>query len=196
MTDTTLPPDPAIERAQMDLDLARQNVLLEQIAQGITRLRKRLTEAGFVIHKHYELRHPSSGIVFGSQYAGGEYQVTLAGLPAANPPEVTLRLTKDRIATDDGLVDVLTEVILHINAGADYRVHIGAGNVVYGIECDTGDPEGRGILWGERYTEDSHGEAWGDWSEFDEDEDLLSGEPLDREPPDMSGPGNPSGDGR
>lgn len=157
MTDTTLDPDEKIARLNQDLALAQTERQRALIYDGIQALRVRLGEAGFTTYKHYELRHPSSGVTYGDSYAGGEYVVTLSGLGGRTRP-VLLRLTTALQERDPMAIQRLAAIIVAISAGAEHRVWIGAGNVVYGIEAavlatDNLEDGSTSLLFGERYTE-------------------------------------------
>lgn len=172
------PGEVAVAVANTDLDIARKRAILEQLTAESHRFRGRLQEAGWSIRlSDLELTAPDGRIQCQVQYVGGEFVAYVSGLPGDDlDGRYGFRITPALKQRQPGCFDALAEILLWIAAGGDFALYQIA-RVPLGLEALGDEP----ILFGERTGNDDPA-----------DDDPR--DPANR--PDMSGPGNPSGEGR
>lgn len=167
MTDSPTPE--AVRRARMDLAIARERALVDQIVAAVARLQDRLTGADWKRRDSDDERSiidpANRRIRFQVSYSGGEFQARLTVGDSA--PPIVMRITPTLYERQSACVAVLAEIVIGIGNGKAATVHLNSGGSTLGIECD-------GYLFGQR-------------APVLEADDIAYPIDQDDAPPDMSG---------
>jgi hypothetical protein len=183
MTDTELTPgEQQIVNANMDLEIARQQEVLERMTAETHRFRGTLQQAGWTIRlSDLELTAPNGPVQVQIQYAGGEFVAYVDNLPE-EAKRLAFRITPALFTRQPACFAALAGILDHIARGGEFLVHHYA-SVSFGLEAfgvtDGAIADRTSILFGERAPE----------ADEDDEVDPAERAQTDRDegPPDMSG---------